>query len=66
MDPPFDASIITDLLLHVIGANLAILYAILLAFHLHGKELNKVNTFNTLKNIFPLKLFTKINFQINI
>lgn len=35
MDPPFDASIITDLLLHVIGTNLAIYYAILLAFCLH-------------------------------
>lgn len=35
MDPPFDASIITDLLLHVIGTNLAIYYAILLAFRLH-------------------------------
>lgn len=35
MDPPFDASIITDLLLHVIGTNLAICCAILLAFRLH-------------------------------
>ena len=35
MDPPFDASIITDLLLHVIGTNLAIYYAILSAFCLH-------------------------------
>ena len=34
MDPPFDASIITDLLLHVIGTNLAICCAILLAFRL--------------------------------
>ena len=41
MDPPFDASIITDLLLHVIGTNLAIYYAILLAFRLHLQNIAK-------------------------
>lgn len=55
MDPPFDASIISDLLLHVIGTNLAIYYANLLAFCLHQqKNIFKFESFVPLKSHFPV------------
>lgn len=60
MDPPFDASIISDLLLHVIGTNLAIYYAILLAFCLHQQKNFKYERFVPLKRHFPVDNPVKI------
>ena len=63
MDPPFDASIITDLLLHVIGTNLAIYYAILLAFCLHlenSAEIIQTFTLTGMSNVIR-KLIMNLN-----